>query len=83
MQTPTQTERPWLSAYPEGVSADLPESPYTSLVGLMEESFKAHAARPAYSFMGRSSTSSRSTRTAGPSARICNSSAWSRATVSR
>ncbi len=52
-QTPAQTERPWLSAYPEGVPADLPEPPYTSLVGLMEESFKTHAARPAYSFMGQ------------------------------
>ena len=46
-------ERPWLSAYPGGVPADIDVSPYPSLVHLMEESFRKFAARPAYSFMGK------------------------------
>ncbi len=50
------TERLWLSSYPAGVPADLPPSPYPSLVALMEESFCQYAARPAYSFMGKEQT---------------------------
>jgi long-chain acyl-CoA synthetase len=50
------TERIWLKSYPEGVPADLPESPYPSLVALMEESFLQYADRPAYSFMGKTQT---------------------------
>ncbi len=45
--------RPWLSAYPEGVSADIDTSTYSSLVELMQDSFKRFADRPAFSFMGR------------------------------
>ena len=45
--------RPWLSAYPEGVSADIDTSTYSSLVELMQDSFKQFADRPAFSFMGR------------------------------
>ena len=47
------TRRPWLSAYPEGVSADIDTSTYSSLVELMQDSFKRFADRPAFSFMGR------------------------------
>ncbi|MDA7418629.1 long-chain-fatty-acid--CoA ligase [Xenophilus arseniciresistens] len=47
------TERPWLSAYPAGVPADIDASQYSSLVGLMEESFRKYADRTAYSFMGK------------------------------
>ncbi len=47
------TDRPWLSAYPSGVPADIDATPYASLVALMEESFRKYAARTAYSFMGR------------------------------
>jgi long-chain acyl-CoA synthetase len=47
------TDRLWLTSYPEGVPADLPPSPYTSLVQLMEESFRQYADRTAYSFMGK------------------------------
>lgn len=47
------SDRPWLSAYPSGVPADIDATPYTSLVALMEESFRAHATRTAYSFMGK------------------------------
>lgn len=47
------TDRPWLSAYPAGVPADIDISEYSSLVDLMEESFKKYADRTAYSFMGK------------------------------
>ena len=46
--------RPWLKSYPEGVPADINVDQYTSLVQLMEDSFKQYADRPAYSFMGKS-----------------------------
>lgn len=46
-------QRPWLSAYPEGVPADIDASRYPSLVHLMEESFRQYADRTAYSFMGK------------------------------
>ena len=46
--------RPWLKSYPEGVPADINVEQYTSLVQLMEDSFKQYADRPAYSFMGKS-----------------------------
>ncbi len=47
------TDRIWLSSYPQGVPADINPGTYTSLVALMEESFKAYANRVAYSFMGK------------------------------
>jgi long-chain acyl-CoA synthetase len=50
------SDRPWLSAYPPGVPADIDPSAYPSLVGLMEESFQKYAARVAYSFMGKDVT---------------------------
>ena len=50
------TDRIWLQSYPQGVPADLPAFPYTSLVALMEESFRQYADRPAYSFMGKELT---------------------------
>jgi long-chain acyl-CoA synthetase len=45
--------RPWLSAYPEGVPADIDTSAYASLVELMQDSFKRYGDRPAFNFMGR------------------------------
>jgi long-chain acyl-CoA synthetase len=48
--------RPWLSAYPPGVPADIDASQYGSLVQLMEESFQKYAARVAYDFMGKEVT---------------------------
>ncbi|MDO9159657.1 MAG: AMP-binding protein, partial [Burkholderiaceae bacterium] len=42
-----------LSAYPEGVPADVQLDHYQSLVQLMENSFKRYANRTAYSFMGK------------------------------
>ncbi len=50
------TDRIWLKSYPEGVPADLDMTQYTSLVALMEESFKAFSSRTAYSFMGKEVT---------------------------
>ncbi len=47
------TDRPWLSAYPEGVPADIDASQYQSLVELMEQAFGQYADRTAYSFMGK------------------------------
>ena len=52
MNASTQA-RPWLSAYPAGVPADIDASQYTSLVALMEESFQKYGDRNAYSFMGK------------------------------
>ncbi|MES2686661.1 MAG: long-chain-fatty-acid--CoA ligase [Pseudomonadota bacterium] len=49
-------DRPWLSAYPPGVPADVDISQYTSLVALMEESFAKNASAVAYSFMGKDVT---------------------------
>ena len=45
--------RPWLSAYPPGVPADLDVDRYPSLVHLLEQSFQQYASRTAYSFMGK------------------------------
>lgn len=47
------TDRPWLSAYPAGVPADIDASQYPSLVALLEQGFQKHANRTAYSFMGK------------------------------
>ena len=49
-------DRPWLSAYPEGVPADLPLQAYPSLVALMRESFDRFGDRVAYSFLGKDLT---------------------------
>ena len=52
MSTAT-ADRPWLKSYPPGVPADIDASQYSSLVALMEESFKKYGSRVAYSFMGK------------------------------
>ncbi len=49
-------DRPWLKAYPPGVPADIDPSQYSSLVGLMEESFANYGNRVAYSFLGKDIT---------------------------
>ena len=50
------TGRIWLKSYPTGVPADIDVAQYTSLVALMEESFKKYASRTAYHFMGKDVT---------------------------
>jgi long-chain acyl-CoA synthetase len=52
----TMTDRPWLSAYPSGVPADIDATRYASLVELMEESFAKFGDRCAYSFLGKDTT---------------------------
>ncbi len=51
--TTSTADRPWLSAYPEGVPADIDPSQYRSLVALLDESFAKHASKAAYSFLGK------------------------------
>ena len=43
----SSAQKPWLSAYPEGVPAEIDLSAYDSLVGLMEESFRLYGDRAA------------------------------------
>ena len=47
------TERIWLKSYPAGIPANIDVNQYTSLVDLMEASFKQYAKKPAYHFMGK------------------------------
>ncbi len=50
------TQKPWLTAYPEGVSAEIDTSAYSSLVDLMQESFRQYGDRTAFSFLGKGLT---------------------------
>ena len=50
------TKKPWLSAYPEGVPAEIDTSAYSSLVDLMQESFRQYGDRTAFSFLGKGLT---------------------------
>jgi len=50
------TDRIWLKSYPKGVPADIDPGKYTSVVEMMEESFKKFAKLTAYSFMGKEQT---------------------------
>ncbi|MEY3613842.1 MAG: Long-chain-fatty-acid--CoA ligase [Pseudomonadota bacterium] len=43
----------WLKSYPEGVPAEIQPAAYSSLVGLLEDSFSKYSERVAYSFMGK------------------------------
>jgi long-chain acyl-CoA synthetase len=47
------TDRIWLKSYPPGVPSDIDVTRYSSMVDMMEESFKKFADRPAFSFMGK------------------------------
>lgn len=49
-------ERVWLKHYPKGVPADIDPDRYVSLVQLMEEAFATHAARPAFTGLGKTIT---------------------------
>jgi long-chain acyl-CoA synthetase len=49
-------EKTWLKQYPAGVPATIDVAQYSSLVALLEESFRKFAARTAYRFMGKSIT---------------------------
>jgi len=43
----------WLEHYPPGVPHTIDPDGYQSLIGLLEESFRAHRDRPAFHFLGR------------------------------
>ena len=49
-------EKTWLKQYPTGVPAEINVEQYTSLVALLDESFKKFGARVAYKFMGKAIT---------------------------
>ncbi len=49
-------EQTWLKHYPEGVPHTVDVTPYSSLVGLLEESFQKHGPKVAYKFMGKDIT---------------------------
>jgi long-chain acyl-CoA synthetase len=49
-------ERIWLKQYPAGVPTDIDVTQYSSVVALMEESFKKNAARDAYACMDKRMT---------------------------
>ena len=49
----TAAQKPWLSAYPEGVPAEIDITAYSSLVDLMQESFRQYGDRTAFSFLGK------------------------------
>src|SRR5512145_796429 len=46
-------ERFWLKSYPPGVPTDVDVTQYRSLVALLDDGFRRHAARDAYAFMDR------------------------------
>ena len=52
----SSADRPWLSAYPAGVATDIDTTQYTSLVQLIEDSYRQYSSRVAYSFMGKEMT---------------------------
>ena len=49
-------EKTWLKQYPAGVPATIDVEQYSSLVALLDESFKKYGARTAYRFMGKTIT---------------------------
>jgi long-chain acyl-CoA synthetase len=53
MNDPDAPSRPWLASYPPGVPATIGADEYRSLKHLLEHSMAKHAARPAYTSMGR------------------------------
>ena len=50
------TQKPWLSSYPEGVPSEVDVNAYSSLLALMQDSFRQFGDRPAFHFMGRALT---------------------------
>ncbi|MBI3156081.1 MAG: long-chain-fatty-acid--CoA ligase [Burkholderiales bacterium] len=46
-------DKPWLKHYPAGVPAEVRTDAYPSLVALIDEAMRVHAALPACRFMGR------------------------------
>jgi long-chain acyl-CoA synthetase len=53
MNRPPLTDRPWLAHYPPGVPAEIDASKITSLVAMLDDSFRRFRDRPAVIFMGK------------------------------
>ncbi|MGB5738915.1 MAG: AMP-binding protein, partial [Woeseia sp.] len=49
-------DKPWLQSYPDGVPAELPTPPYTSLLAMLEDCLTRYADRRAYTCMGTTLT---------------------------
>lgn len=49
-------EKVWLKSYPPGVPAEIDMSRYASITALLEESFSAYRAKPAFACMGKTIT---------------------------
>ena len=47
---------PWLKNYPEGIPYEVNPDAYSSLVEMMETSFRENAAKPAYTNMDKAIT---------------------------
>jgi long-chain acyl-CoA synthetase len=52
----TPTSEPWLAHYPPGVPVQIDPATYSSVAGLLEESFARYRDQPAYLFMNRAMT---------------------------
>ncbi|MEI6002148.1 long-chain fatty acid--CoA ligase [Paraburkholderia bengalensis] len=49
-------EKVWLKSYPPGVPKEIDPSQYESVTAMLEESFRAHRAKPAFACMGKQIT---------------------------
>ena len=56
MNTTAAKDRIWLASYPPNTNADIGPLQYASVAGLIEDSFKRYANRPAYTCMGKTIT---------------------------
>ncbi|MGJ8569697.1 MAG: long-chain fatty acid--CoA ligase [Hoeflea sp.] len=56
MNTTAATDRIWLDSYPPNTAAEIGPLEYSSVAGLIENSFKRYAQRPAYTCMGKTIT---------------------------
>jgi long-chain acyl-CoA synthetase len=56
MNTTAAKDRIWLASYPPNTASDIGALHYSSIAGLIEDSFKRFASRPAYTCMGKTIT---------------------------
>ncbi len=56
MNTTAATDRIWLASYPPNTAAEIGPLEHSSVAGLIEDSFKRYADRPAYTCMGKTIT---------------------------
>ncbi|MEM1327495.1 MAG: AMP-binding protein [Bacteroidota bacterium] len=56
MSSVSAEQRPWLKNYPSGVPANIDPDKYTSVVAMLEESFKKYQKQPAFTCMGKTLT---------------------------